>query len=111
MSRRPCTECPWRVDTPPGQFPPERYVELRSTTGTPGNEAPIGAPMFACHKSKHEEEFVCAGWLAAVGYYSLTARVAALYSPAMQGGFMPGPDWPELHPTYAAMERAMGVEA
>jgi hypothetical protein len=101
--RRPCTECPWRVDVAPGQFPAERYEDLRATTGTPGSEAPLGAPMFACHKSPDGREFVCAGWLAAVGIESLTARFAAIQGVIDPAGFKPGDDWPELHPSYAAL--------
>lgn len=25
---RPCAECPWRLDAPVGQFPPERFADL-----------------------------------------------------------------------------------
>ena len=98
MSRRPCVECPWRIDVEPGQFPPERYDALRETTGTPGREAPIGAPMFACHKSPDGREFVCAGWLASVGVESLTARLAAVSGIIDSEGFRPGEDSPGVAP-------------
>jgi Family of unknown function (DUF6283) len=108
MSRRPCTECPWRKDVAPGQFPPERYEELAQTTGTPGNEAPLGAPMFACHKAPDGGEFVCAGWQAAVGLENLTARLAASRGGIDPEGFHPGPDWPELYASYVALLEVHG---
>lgn len=101
--RRPCAECPWRVDTPPGQFPAERYEALRHTTGEPGREAPLGAPMFACHKSPAGEEFYCSGWLAAVGLDHLGVRVLVSFGEIPSEALRPGDDWPELHPSYDAL--------
>lgn len=106
--RRPCTECPWRVDVEPGQFPPERYEALRDTTGRPGDEAPLGAPMFACHKSPEGREFVCAGWQASVGLDNIQARLSASQGRIDPEGFRPGPDWPELHASYEALEAHHG---
>lgn len=103
VCRRPCIECPWRVDVAPGQFPPERYEALRGTTGEPGREAPLGAPLFACHKAPEGGEFVCAGWLAAVGLENLTARLLAVQGRLTGVGFHPGDDWPELHGSYAEL--------
>ncbi|WP_425301265.1 DUF6283 family protein [Nocardia wallacei] len=65
--RYPCAECPWRRDTPAGQFSQERYDDLAATTGSPGREAWLDAPLLACHKSPEGGEETCAGWLAAVG--------------------------------------------
>lgn len=109
--RRPCTECPWRKDTLPGQFSAERYEQLRITTGERGHEAPLGSPQFACHKAPEGEEFVCAGWLAAVGYYNLSARVAAAYGHIPHEAFQPGDGWPELYESYAELLAVHGVGA
>jgi hypothetical protein len=98
--RRPCTECPWRRDTPAGQFPPERYEALSGTTGEPGREAPFGAPWFACHKAPEGEEFHCAGWLAAVGLTHLGVRLKAAFDPEVAAALRPGDDWPELYESY-----------
>lgn len=107
---RPCEECPWRRDTPPGQFPAERYQALRGTTGGPGAEAPIGSPMFACHKSADGQELPCAGWLAAVGVQgSLTVRYLAALGELPAEALSPGEDWPELFDSYAEMEAAQAA--
>lgn len=104
--RRPCAECPWVKATPAGQFPRERYEVLRATTGSPGNEAALGAPMFACHKSADGRELPCAGWLAAVGYESLTVRVNLATGAIPPEAMEPGEDWPELHESYEEMMEA-----
>lgn len=104
--KRPCKECPWRKDTEPGQFPACRYDALENTTGDRGREAPIGAPMFACHKSPEGREEACAGWLAAVGYEHLGVRLAVAMGRLDPGALLPGEDWPELFESYEAMRTA-----
>lgn len=107
--KRPCEECPWVRATEPGQFPAERYEELRATTGSPGDEAQLGAPMFACHKSREGGELPCAGWLASVGYESLTVRVLLAQGEIPPEAMRPGEDWPALFESYEEMEEAQGA--
>jgi hypothetical protein len=104
--KRPCAECPWVRDTPSGQFPAERYVALRHTTGDPGREAYLGAPMFACHKSTEANTMPCAGWLASVGYESLTVRMLLISGEIPKDAMQPGDDWPELFESYPEMAEA-----
>lgn len=106
--RRPCKECPWSKETPPGQFPLSRYEEIAHTTGAPGAEAPLGSPMFACHMTIEGREAPCAGWLAAVGYESLTVRVLLAKGELPPDVMEPGPDWPELFSSYTEMAEAQG---
>lgn len=73
----PCSDCPWRADSDPAQFSPERWDQMIATAGAPGAEAPIGAPLFACHQSNEAREQACAGWLAAAGHHHLGVRLAA----------------------------------
>ena len=108
--RYPCSECPWRCDTPPGKFPAERYEALRATSGTRGREAPVGSPMFACHKSPEGREEACAGWLAAVGYESLTVRLQLAFGRLDPAALTPGDDWPELFDSYEQMAATQGSE-
>lgn len=100
---QPCAECPWRTDTPPGKFPIERYEALAGTSGSRGAEAPLGAPMFACHKSGEGKERACAGWLASVGYEHLGVRLAVVTGALPAEALTPDPDWPELFDTYEQM--------
>mgnify|MGYP003545231289 CR=1 FL=1 len=101
--KRPCGNCPWVTDTPPGEFPAERYEALRSTTGGAGREAQIGDPMFACHHSAEGDEYPCAGWLAAVGYFHLGVRFAVIRGAIPSEALRPGEDWPELFESYDDM--------
>ena len=103
---RPCAECPWVKATPPGQFSRERFEALRGTTGEPGNEAPLGAGLFACHKSAEGRELPCAGWLAAVGKESLSVRALIANGRIPAEALRLGDDWPDLHDTYEEMMEA-----
>jgi hypothetical protein len=64
-AKKPCTECPWRTDAPAGRFAACRYQALRATAGQPGAEAPLDAPIFACHKTPERFliDAVSAGWV------------------------------------------------
>jgi hypothetical protein len=107
--KRPCDECPWRKDTPPGQFPADRYEALANTSGGPGREAMLGQPMFGCHKGAEDgRDAACSGWLAAVGYYHLTVRLAVAHGRLPESALTPGVDWPELYGSYDEMPRAQG---
>ena len=106
--RYPCTECPFRRDTEPGMFPACRYDALRETAGEPGREAPIGAPMFACHKSPEGREEACAGWLAVSGIEHLGVRMAVITGRLEPENLQPGHDWPSLFSTYEEMAATQG---
>ena len=101
--RRPCDECPWRLDAVPGRFPPERYAALENTHGARGREAPLGAPLFACHKTMEGRDAACAGFLAVEGYNHLGVRLVVLLGNIPIEALTPGADWPPLHATYASM--------
>lgn len=109
--KRPCEECPWRRDTPPGQFPAERYEALRNTSGSRGNEVAFDAPMFGCHKSADGNEIACAGWLAVVGYEHLGVRLALMDHRLPPEAMSPGEDWPDLFDSYAEMAAAQGADS
>lgn len=109
--RRPCAECPWRVDVKAGQFPPERYERLRDTTGgSVGREASLFAPLFACHMGTPGGEFYCAGWVAAVGRDThLGVRLAAARGEIPADGLKRADDWPELYPSWEALLAVHGA--
>lgn len=106
--KHPCSDCPWRRDTPPGQFDACRYDALRSTSGEPGREVSIGAPMFACHNTIEGRDAACAGWLAVVGYHHLGVRLAVIMGALDPSALEPGDDWPDLFDTYEEMADAQG---
>lgn len=100
---RPCRNCPWRRDSPAGEFPVERYAALRATTGQPGNEAGLHAPMFACHKSPNGRDRACAGWLAVAGSNHLGIRLAAALGRLPGTALQPDQDWPDLFDSFDEM--------
>lgn len=106
---KPCSECPWLRDTPPGQFPSEQYEALRATSGSrdstpPGQlpEAGLDAPMFACHTITGKQ-IACAGWLAVEGHDHLAIRLAAVMGSIPADALEPHPDWPPLFDSYDEM--------
>jgi hypothetical protein len=105
----PCANCPWRKDSEPGEFPPERYRALRSTAGRPGQEVDMRAPIFACHKSAEGKEMACAGWLAQVGYQHLGMRLAVVQGRLPVEALEPGEDWPELFEDYDELAERNGA--
>lgn len=107
--RFPCAECPFRRDTAPGQFPACRYEALRATAGRPGAEVPVGAPMFACHKSPEGREEACAGWLAVCGIEHLGVRLAVLSGRLEPEHLSAADGWPELYDSYDQMAAAMAA--
>ncbi|OWL95614.1 hypothetical protein B7435_30205 [Mycolicibacterium peregrinum] len=100
---RPCANCPWRTDSPAGEFSAERYEALRATAGSPGREAGLDAPIFACHKSEPGRDRACAGWLAVAGVDHLGIRLAVALGRLPSTVFQPGGDWPELFSSYDEM--------
>lgn len=107
--RFPCAECPWRRATQPGQFTADRYCALQSTTGSPGREAGLTAPLFACHKSAEGREVACAGWLAAVGGEHLGVRLAVIQGRLPAAALSPGEGWPDLFDGYDDMAQAQAA--
>lgn len=100
---RPCANCPWRKDSPAGEFPPERFEALRVTAGRPGDEAGLGAPIFACHKSEPGRDRACAGWLAVAGVDHLGIRLAVALGRLPATTLRPAHGWPELFGSYQEM--------
>jgi hypothetical protein len=107
---KPCAQCPWVKSTPPGQFPAERYEELKATTGSPGCEVPIGAPVFGCHKTAPGKEMPCAGWLAGVGWHHMGIRIAVATGGLPLEAVDPpsDSDYPEVFTDYEEMATHQG---
>jgi hypothetical protein len=64
--------------------------------------------MFACHMTIEGKDAPCAGWLAAIGYESLTVRLLLAQGEIPVSAMEPGPDWPELYASYEEMADAQG---
>lgn len=101
--QQPCSNCPWRRDSPAGEFAPERFEQLRSTVGGPGAEACLNAPIFACHKTVPGRDRACAGWLAVAGSTHLGVRLAVAMGRLPAESLAPGTDWPALFGSFDEM--------
>lgn len=115
---RPCSgehRCPWRLDSEPGDFPPERYEALRTTSRRPDpngkgdTDAQLGDPLFACHAPADGKEIACAGWLAVEGWGHVRVRIAVLTGEIPECALRPGEDWPELVGSYAQLATRNGA--
>lgn len=93
--KRPCAECPWRMDVPTGKFPATRFRTLAATAYD------MATTIFACHMSKEGGEVACAGFVLMQGAHNLTLRMA-------RQRFDVSSDVP-LFPTYRQMAQANGV--
>lgn len=94
--KRPCAECPWRTDIPPGQFTADRFRALATCADD------LARTIFACHKSPEKGPFMCAGFLLQQGAHNLTVRMSRQMFADVTT------DYP-LHPNYRAMAIANGV--
>jgi hypothetical protein len=99
--RRPCDECPWRVDQA-GSFPAEAF-RLSAPTAYD-----LSTRVFGCHMSPHRNPLTCAGFLLRAGhnlairFRQATAKVDL--DQVSDGGH-------ELFDNYRDMAIANGVDA
>jgi len=99
--RRPCANCPWRLDAPIGEFEPDRFRSLARC----GEDQSF--VIFTCHKSTEDAPIACAGFLERGATHNLAIRLAylgRLERMDRSGGVA-------LHPNYRAMAVAQGVPA
>lgn len=100
--RRPCANCPWRLDVEPGEFPPDRYRALAACARDLSNVT------FTCHKTTEQRPMACAGFLEAGATHHLSVRIAYMSGQLEKldrsGGY-------EFHPNFRAMAVANGVPA
>ncbi|MFI8169919.1 DUF6283 family protein [Streptomyces sp. NPDC085931] len=107
----PCTRCPWRTDADLTAFSEQDMDMLRRADGGPGAEAPVGAPVVACHLDQpgtaHAYRW-CAGWLATVGEYHLAIRLALAFDILPGHAVKPRSNWPRL---YASLDALLAARA
>lgn len=101
MIRPPCISCPWRVEATADDIPNFRLELAEGLANCQSGK--LGAPIFACHLSKPDEEFPCAGWLVAHGWHSIAVRLRISTGKLDVAALEPGENWPELHADYDEM--------
>lgn len=98
--RKPCSTCPWRVDTV-GEFPAEAFRHSASTAyDMAGNE-------FACHQSGADKPATCAGYLLRGAKHNLATRIRAMSGKVNLNAV--SDDGLDLFENYREMAEANGV--
>lgn len=100
----PCASCPWRTDSTARDIPNFSMSLAESLAATCPDGRDQGpdffASHFACHMSKPDDEFACAGWLATVGHRHPRVRLAVLRGLVDPAALSPRDGWPPLHENY-----------
>jgi hypothetical protein len=98
--RRPCPECPWRLDASRGAFPAEAY-RLSARTAYDMAES-----SFSCHMAGSTAPSVCAGFLLRGADHNLSIRLRII-----KGEYDPGRVSSDvaLYDDYREMALANGV--
>ena len=96
-ARKPCPTCPWRVGQHADTIPNFRLDLAERLVRT--TETDLGAPVFACHQSKAEQEVVCVGWLWRYGWDSIAVRLRLLDGQMTPDDLEPDPAI-ELHESF-----------
>ena len=102
--RRPCANCPWRVDAPRGHWNPQHFVEIWRRCQDDGLN------VMLCHKSialpeANRGDVPCQGWVRVMGFAAIGVRLLAMQDKITteevedKGG-------PALFKTFTAMMRA-----
>lgn len=101
--RKPCKECPWRMDVPAGVFPPDAFRESAPTAYD------SAIKTFGCHMNKVTASATCAGFLLRHGENNIGVRLALsgerIELDEVEDGGLP------IYPSYREMAAANGVPA
>jgi hypothetical protein len=105
--RRPCSNCPWRVDAPREHWDPQHFVDIFA------NCQDDGIHTMLCHKANAlpEEDrgsLPCQGWLRVLGFNAVGVRIAVMRGHATSEE-VEDRQGPDLFPTFEAMMAANKV--
>src|SRR3546814_3315499 len=71
--KKPCSECPWRLDIETGIWPVEKFIDLTRTAYDMSDQ------IFTCHKSAETHPIACAGFLERGADHNKTVRLAYMF--------------------------------
>jgi hypothetical protein len=100
VTRRPCANCPWRVDAPRQHWDPAHFVSIWRDCQDDGPN------LMLCHKSARSTRTLpCQGWIRVLGFEAIGVRIAVMrgLATAAEVADRAGP---ELFPSFAKMLRA-----
>lgn len=97
--RRPCANCPWRVDAPREHWDPQHFLDIWN------NCQDDGARTMGCHKSTVKNHLPCQGWIRVMGFDAIGVRLLAMTG-KITIQEVEDTKGPQLFPTFQAMLRA-----
>ena len=102
--RRPCENCPWRVDAPRDYWDPQHFVDIWQ------NCQDDGANIMLCHKATalpkaDQGKVPCQGWIRVMGRDAIGVRIVLMGGRATLEE-VEDRKGPKLFPTFTAMMRA-----
>src|SRR3546814_13741701 len=71
--KKPCSECPWRLDIETGIWPVEKFIDLTRTAYDMSDQ------IFTRHKSAETHPIACAGFLERGADHHKTVRLAYMF--------------------------------
>ena len=106
--RRPCSNCPWRVDAPRGHWHRDHFTEIWRSCQDDGRHVMI------CHKSgalpvEERGSVPCQGWIRVMKFDAIGVRVLAM-SGKISVEEVEDDDGPSLFSTFEEMLRANKIE-
>lgn len=100
--RVPCATCPWRRDRHADTIPTYKHELAEALVTSTGRE--FGAPIFACHQSRPEQEVICIGWLWRYGWHNIAIRLMLSQHRITPEQVDMPPEWDDrLHKTFEEM--------
>ena len=102
--RRPCENCPWRVDAPRGYWDPQHFIDIFR------NCQDDGLNIMLCHKSgalpkEQRPDIPCQGWIRVMGFNAIGVRILVMRNQVTMEE-VEDTAGPELFPTFVKMMRA-----
>ncbi len=100
--RRPCENCPWRVDAPRRHWDPTHFTDIWR------NCQDDGMNQMLCHKSTPTVLLPCQGWVRVMGFTAIGVRLAVMNG-LVSHAEVEDRNGPQLFPSFGAMLRANGI--
>lgn len=102
--RRPCSNCPWRIDAPRKYWDPQHFIDVW------GRCQDDGLHTMLCHKSNaltadKRGDVPCQGWIRVMGFDSIGVRILVMRGKVTHEEVEDAAG-PKLFPTFTAMMRA-----
>lgn len=108
--RKPCDNCPWRIDAPRGHWADDHFESIAVNCRDDGQH------VMLCHKAvnmpggaANPEAPICQGWVRVIGFDAVGVRIAALRG-RVTSNEVNDVSPPRLFKSFEAMLRANGIK-